>query len=240
MDTTSKRRRMDNYRIITGDCFDVLDRLEEKSVDVCFTSPEPPFHHDRVAEIGIGTLTTFREYHSRLIEIFEKVKRVLKDTGVLWVEMGDYHDSRGSLTMTPYVHALMMSNSWLLRSDLIWHRPHEPLQEDKTRFKRDCEHVFMFTKSVNYYFNPQWCGTSLFSFQYIEPKHGDIESGFPEGLIHVCLSSTCPPGGTVLDPFVGTGVTGKVALKNGFQFIGIEIQERKITDIMKVRKSVKK
>jgi DNA modification methylase len=228
-----------NFRIINDDAYNALDRLDPNSVDVCFTSPDPPFHHSRGAEIGIGTLQTFKEYHSRLIEIFEKVKRVLKDTGVLWVEMGDYHDSRGSLTMTPYVHALMMSSNWLLRSDLIWHRPHEPLQEDKTRFKRDCEHVFMFTKSVKYYFNPKYCSTSLFSFQYIEPKHGDIESGFPEGMIQVCLESTVPHFGVVLDPFAGTGVTGKVALKCGFQFIGIEIQEKKIIDIMKVLKSVK-
>lgn len=32
-----------------------------------------------------------------------------------------------------------------------------------------------------------------------------------------------PPGGTVLDPFCGSGSTGKAAVMEGFQFVGIEL-----------------
>ena len=35
----------------------------------------------------------------------------------------------------------------------------------------------------------------------------------------------CPEGGTVLDPFLGSGTTGAVAQKNGCKFIGIELNE---------------
>jgi site-specific DNA-methyltransferase (adenine-specific) len=34
-----------------------------------------------------------------------------------------------------------------------------------------------------------------------------------------------PPNGTVLDPFTGSGSTGKAAILNGFDFIGIEMTE---------------
>ena len=36
-------------------------------------------------------------------------------------------------------------------------------------------------------------------------------------------SSTTPPGGVVLDPFMGSGSTGKAAMREGFQFVGIEM-----------------
>lgn len=227
-----------SYRVITDDAFHALDRLEAKSIDTVFTSPDPPFHNDD--DLGVGATKSFKEYYTTMVGIFDKLPRVLKDTGSLWIEMGDFHNPQGSLVMVPYILALMMSNEWLLRSDVIWHRPDDSQQEDMNRFKRDCEHCFLFAKSTKHYFNRKYSGTSMFSFPYIEPEQNGryVVSGFPEEMIEVCLQSTCPPGGTVLDPFCGSGITGKVALQNGMSFIGIELEKRKITNILKVLKSV--
>jgi site-specific DNA-methyltransferase (cytosine-N4-specific) len=46
---------------------------------------------------------------------------------------------------------------------------------------------------------------------------------FPERLIEPCILAGCPPDGTVLDPFCGSGTTGVVALRHGRKFIGIEL-----------------
>jgi len=46
---------------------------------------------------------------------------------------------------------------------------------------------------------------------------------FPEKLVEPCILAGCPIGGTVLDPFCGSGTTGVVALRNGRNFIGIEL-----------------
>jgi len=46
---------------------------------------------------------------------------------------------------------------------------------------------------------------------------------YPEALVRPCILAGCPPGGTVLDPFSGSGTTGKVALDLGRQYIGIEL-----------------
>tara|TARA_B100000686_G_scaffold153767_1_gene161221 strand:+ start:128 stop:1096 length:969 start_codon:yes stop_codon:yes gene_type:complete len=48
---------------------------------------------------------------------------------------------------------------------------------------------------------------------------------FPPKLIEPCIMAGCPEGGTVLDPFLGSGTTGAVAQKNGCKFIGIELNE---------------
>ncbi len=46
---------------------------------------------------------------------------------------------------------------------------------------------------------------------------------FPPKLIEPCVLAGCPEGGTVLDPFAGSGTTGMVALRAGRRFIGIEL-----------------
>ncbi len=46
---------------------------------------------------------------------------------------------------------------------------------------------------------------------------------FPEALITPCILAGCPEGGTVIDPFTGSGTTGVVSLRHGRDFIGIEL-----------------
>lgn len=224
-------------RLMVGDALEKLDLLEPGSVDCVFTSPDPPFHND----VGVGASQTFKEYYTTMMAIFKKVWRVLKDTGTLFLQVGDYHDADGRLVLNPYVFMMsMVSDGWIPRSDLIWHRPEESPQEDYTRFRRDTEHVFFFTKSKKHYFNTNsvYCETSLFTFPVRPRKENEFISGFPEGLIEVCLHTGCPPGGTVLDPFCDSGVTGVVALKMGMKFVGIELVPDKIPKIQRRLRSV--
>lgn len=55
---------------------------------------------------------------------------------------------------------------------------------------------------------------------------GDHTSTFPEDLIRPCILASCPHGGTVLDPFCGTGTTLAVAKHNHCRAIGIETEEK--------------
>lgn len=52
---------------------------------------------------------------------------------------------------------------------------------------------------------------------------GNHTATFPEALVEPCVLAGCPVGGTVLDPFCGTGTTGAVALRHGRSFVGIEL-----------------
>lgn len=49
---------------------------------------------------------------------------------------------------------------------------------------------------------------------------------FPEDLIEPCILAGCPKGGTVLDPFCGSGTTGIVSVRNERNFIGIELNPK--------------
>jgi DNA modification methylase len=64
-------------RIIHGDSFYELDKLKPDSVDIVFTSPDPPDTPDLM---------------NKLIGIINKTFRTVKATGSLWVQLGDYHD----------------------------------------------------------------------------------------------------------------------------------------------------
>lgn len=56
-----------------------------------------------------------------------------------------------------------------------------------------------------------------------QPFSGAHFATYPEELVRNCILAGCPLGGTVLDPFSGSGTTGKVALDLGRQYIGIEL-----------------
>ena len=51
---------------------------------------------------------------------------------------------------------------------------------------------------------------------------------FPEDLIIPCILAGCPDGGTVLDPFMGSGTVAKVALRANRKFLGCELNPKYI------------
>jgi site-specific DNA-methyltransferase (adenine-specific) len=57
------------------------------------------------------------------------------------------------------------------------------------------------------------------------PKQNFHPTVKPTALMRYLIKLVTPPGGTVLDPFTGSGSTGKAALLDGFQFVGVELTE---------------
>jgi DNA modification methylase len=210
------------FKIICGDSLRQLDFIDEQSISMVFTSPDPGAY-------SFGSL----------ISIFHKCKRVLGDAGSLWVHAGDSHDEDGNLMMIPERFAMrMIDDMWILRDKLIWYRPDHSPQTDPHRFKREWEYVYRFTKQRNEFFSHRYKYPSMISIPYTIPKRGVFDSGFPESLVRVAIDTTSLEGGWVLDPFCGTGVTGVAALKAKRNFIGIEIDEAKIVKIQKRLKKV--
>jgi len=128
----------------------------------------------------IGIETTPAEYIRKLTAIFREVKRVLKDSGTLWVVIGDsYAGSRKgiqgkhkslteqvpkkvfynesilpkTLIGIPWRFALAMQEDWLLRQDIVWAKQNPMPEPYKDRFCRSHEYIFLFTKQQKYYFN---------------------------------------------------------------------------------------
>lgn len=78
-----------------GDCLSVLKNMEDCSVNTCVTSP--PYYamrsyldeKDPLKKFEIGHEETPAKYIEKLVSVFDEVKRVLKDDGTLWLNLGD-------------------------------------------------------------------------------------------------------------------------------------------------------
>jgi DNA modification methylase len=75
--------------ILQGDCLRVLQGMDDCSVQMCVTSPPYYGLRDYGVEGQIGLESTPEEYVGQLVAVFHEVKRVLKDDGTLWVNIGD-------------------------------------------------------------------------------------------------------------------------------------------------------
>ncbi len=135
---------------------------------------------------------------------------------------------RKSLIGIPWRVALrLQSYGWTLRSAVIWHRPGsvpEPTAHDRPW--RSYENVFIFSKSPHYFFNRKALNgeEDIWTISARSRKEDRLHvAPFPDSLVQRCLDVGCPENGVVLDPFVGSGTTMRVALSSGHSAIGIDL-----------------
>jgi excisionase family DNA binding protein len=135
---------------------------------------------------------------------------------------------RKSLIGIPWRVALaMQDDGWTLRSAVIWQRPGtlpEPTAHDRPW--RTHENVFIFSKGPRYFFNREALRGEEDVWKIVaRPENpGAHFAPYPRELVDRCLACGCPEGGTVLDPFVGSGTTMVSALASGRQAVGIELK----------------
>lgn len=77
------------HQILVGDCIEMMRTLPDKSVHTCVTSPPYFGLRDYGVEGQIGLEETPAMFIARLVDVFREVRRVLRDDGTAWVNMGD-------------------------------------------------------------------------------------------------------------------------------------------------------
>jgi DNA modification methylase len=80
-------------KLICGHSLTELKKLPDESVDCCITSPPYWALRDYGVSGQLGLEPTFQEYITKLCDIFDEVKRVLKKTGTCWANIGDTYNS---------------------------------------------------------------------------------------------------------------------------------------------------
>lgn len=80
---------METNKIYNEDCLSGLKKLPDNSIDCCVTSPPYFGLRDYGTAEQIGLEETPEMFVAKLVEVFNEVKRVLKPTGTLWLNLGD-------------------------------------------------------------------------------------------------------------------------------------------------------
>jgi DNA modification methylase len=76
-------------QILNGDCIEMMKTLPDQSVNCCVTSPPYFGLRDYGHEGQIGLEETPEAFVQKMVEVFREVKRVLRDDGTLWLNLGD-------------------------------------------------------------------------------------------------------------------------------------------------------
>lgn len=287
-------------QVYNMDCIEGMKLLDTGSINCCVTSPPYWGLRDYGVEGQIGLEATPEEYVKKMVLVFREAKRVLRDDGTLWLNLGDsyassqaagdkkfgneeFNKNRPSreFTVTPekkrpnnlkakdlvgipwMVAFALRADGWILRSDIIWHKPN-PMPESVTdRPTKSHEYIFLLSKSSSYYYANEaikertaarWTYGQEKRIQRVAASGGALSGGtgdslsegternkrtvwtvatqafseahfatFPPKLIEPCILAGCPVSGIVLDPFMGSGTTGMVALQNQRNYIGFEL-----------------
>jgi len=82
-------------KILLGNAPDVLMELPDKSIHCCVTSPPYWGLRDYGVEGQLGLEKTPEEYVQKMVDLFREVRRVLRDDGTLWLNLGDTYAAGG-------------------------------------------------------------------------------------------------------------------------------------------------
>jgi len=148
--------------ILTGDADRVLAGLLTGSVDCVVTSPP---YANALRDYGVagqlGREPSVTEYVANLMAVLRQVRRLLKDSGGLWLNLGDSFSKRvsqgaprGSLLLVPQRVALALSaDGWIVRNVLVCHKPNPLPQSAQDRLSPTYETIIFATKSRRYFFD---------------------------------------------------------------------------------------
>jgi site-specific DNA-methyltransferase (cytosine-N4-specific) len=168
--------------IIVGDAVAALATIPDETVQTVVTSPPYWGLRDYGIHGQIGAEPTVDEFVEHLVKVFAEVRRVLRDDGTLWLNIGDAFTSGGrtwrqsdkklpargmnyrpatpeglkpkDLIGVPWrVAFALQADGWYLRTDIVWHKPNGNPESVKDRPTRIHEFVFMLTKSERYLYN---------------------------------------------------------------------------------------
>ena len=212
-------------KLITGNCYKNLKKIEDQSVDLILTDPPYNLANYSTGNIKADWRKTLNNDIAKWDEEFlnieilkEEFVRVLKPTGNIFIFtaynlLGDWHKSFDPIFDTFQI--------------MVWHKTNPPPKLRRAGFLNSCELICcMWNKGHTWNFSTQ------------KEMHNFIETPIcmgkerlkhptqkPVKVLKHILKIASNEGDTVLDPFMGVGSTGVACKEMSRNFIGIELEK---------------
>ena len=234
-----------SMNLMLGDCLERMKEIPDGSVDLTVTSPP----YDNLRSYNGNN----DEWSNNVwAECIQDLYRVTKQGGVVVWVVGDA-TIKGSETGTSFRQALYaMECGFSLNDTMIYQKFGSGMPHKSHRYGQSFEYMFVLSKGKNTHGEIKtYPKTGEVGKTTRRQKDGTIKRGtynigggkfpniwqyagetkqnhpapFPEQLAHDHILSWSNEGDIILDPFMGSGTTGKMAKLNNREFIGIEMDE---------------
>ncbi|MCD4745426.1 MAG: hypothetical protein K8R58_03920 [Bacteroidales bacterium] len=229
---------MEINKVYLGDCINLMSQIVDKSIDLIFS--DPPFNIGLKYE-NYSDNRSYDDYYSWSEKWIAQTHRILKDTGSIYIAIGDEFAAE--------INIILKKQGFYLRNWIIWYYTFG--QNQRKKFNRAHTHILYFTKNKNKFIfndedirvpsarqliykdkraNPKgkvpddiWefsrvCGT-------FKERIGNHPCQMPEKLLDRIIRTSSNKGDLVLDPFGGTGTTAAVAKKLERNYLTMDISE---------------
>ena len=238
--------------VFEGDCLDLLAEIPDKSIQLIVTSP--PYNLGKEYEKR-STLKAYVDWQHKVIQ---ECHRVLKDTGSICWQVGNYVDKGSIVPLDVALYPIFDQLGMKLRNRIIWHFEHG--LHSSRRLSGRYETINWFTKTDDYHFDldpirvPQkYPGKKyykgpragqyssnplgknpgdLWVFPNVKNNHvekTDHPCQFPVELVERLVLSLTQEDDWVLDPFAGVGTAMVAAIRHNRRGVGSELVARYIT-----------
>ena len=241
----------DNFKLICGDSLEILNDLEEKSIDMIFADPPYFLSGDGISCSGGKMVSVNKGTWDKKIGIEEKHEfnrewirscyRILKDDGTIWIS--------GTMHNIYSIGMALEQEGFKIINNITWRKLNPPPNISCRFFVHSTETILWAKKDLkkakhkfNYDLMRELNGGKQMKDVWessltkpSEKKCGKHPTQKPMEILERLILASTDENDLILDPFNGSGTTGIVANKLNRKYIGIE-REKEYLDLTIRRK----